>query len=287
MDASYFLFGLAAGVLLTVPLAIWWNRRTARSIRYLEQQARSNERLAELGTLTGGLAHEIKNPLSTVGLNVQLIQEDLLELTEHEQVSDTMSEQLGRIHRRFDTLTRETHRLREILEDFLRFAGRMELDLLPADINNVIEEVADFFEAQAQTAGISMRRELASNAGQAMLDTTLFKQALLNLLINAVQAMSDAREKNKLHGGARDLIIRSMRQRLLGKDWLLIHVIDTGPGMDSTTREKIFQPYYSTKRGGTGLGLPTTRRIIEEHRGSIEVHSEPGKGTDFIIQLPG
>ncbi|MEX0655167.1 MAG: ATP-binding protein [Phycisphaeraceae bacterium] len=283
---TFFLIGLGLGTLLALPLAIFWGRRTARRVRQLEQRARGAERLAELGTLAGGLAHEIKNPLSTVGLNIQLLQEDLAEIAEQAAPGALPEDRLGRVQRRFGSLQRETHRLRDILEDFLRFAGRVELDLQPTDVNALIDELADFFEPQARAAGIHLRTQLTASPAVAPADASLLKQALLNLLINAVQAMSEAREKNKPHGGASELIIRTTRRRPLDRDEVHIHIIDTGPGMSEAVVAKVFQPYFSTKRGGTGLGLPTTRRIIEEHGGHIDAHAVPGQGTDFTVVLP-
>ncbi|QNN24497.1 two-component sensor histidine kinase [Planctomycetales bacterium ZRK34] len=272
---QWFALGIGCGVLATVPLIVFASRRTARRVRKLEQRARGAERLAELGTLTGGLAHEIKNPLSTIGLNLQLLRESI---DDAELPTDLAS----RFGRRIDALTDETDRLRGILEDFLSFAGRMRLDPQPAVVNDLVEQLVDFYHAQAEASGIQLRTRLAPDAGELNLDTTLFKQALLNLLINATQAMVDARYSDKPHGGATDLILRTERTR----DGVEVHVIDTGPGIDPATIEKIFHPYFTTKKGGTGLGLPTTRRIIEEHGGSIAVHSDPGQGTDFTLHLP-
>jgi signal transduction histidine kinase len=279
-----FWIGLSLGILLTVPLALWAARRTERRVRRLERRAQAAERLAELGTLTGGLAHEIKNPLSTVNLNVQLLQEDLREVMHEFPTGSPMQERLARTQRRIDSLTREVQRLRDILEDFLRFAGRLKLDLHPTDVNAVITELVDFFAPQAQAAKVNLRTQLASPA-EAPADAALLKQALLNLLINGVQAMDECRGKDVPHGGCNELIIRTERRKNLGQEEVLIHVIDTGPGIAAEKIEKIFQPYFTTKKGGTGLGLPTARRIIEEHGGSISVHSEPGRGTDFCITL--
>jgi len=119
----------------------------------------------------------------------------------------------------------------------------------------------------------------------ALLDPPHLKQALLNLLINATQAM----ERNPGANGEprpRELMIRTRpAQAPEGPAWE-IHVIDTGPGIPPDARDRIFTPYFTTKSGGSGLGLPTTRRLIEEHGGHIDVHSEPGQGTDFTIRLP-
>ncbi len=279
----WFFLGVAAGVLLTVPLAAVVAKRTERRVRRLEQRARRAERLAELGTMTGGLAHEIKNPLSTIGLNLQLVQEDLGDLLHESQAGPLPADRIHRLQRRFESLAREVQRLREILEDFLRFAGRMRLDRADVDLNQLLDELVDFFEPQAQEAGVKIRTQPMPSPLIISADGSLLKQALLNLLINATQAMKSAREKpNTPHGGANELIVRLDRRG----DEALIHVIDTGPGIDSATVGKVFQPYFSSKPGGTGLGLPTTRRIVEEHGGTIQVHTELGRGTDFTITLP-
>ncbi|MEO0588527.1 MAG: histidine kinase dimerization/phospho-acceptor domain-containing protein, partial [Planctomycetota bacterium] len=187
-----FWVGLAVGSLLAVPAAWWWGRRIEHRVRDAEARARAAERLAEIGTMTSGLAHEIKNPLSTLGLNAQLLEEDLDDIAAAVENPDAR-DRLARSHRRFETLRRELARLREILEDFLRFAGRIKLDRRPARLNTVVEELIDFFEPQAQADGIRLQTQLDADPDDADLDATLLKQALLNLMINAVQAMADAR----------------------------------------------------------------------------------------------
>ena len=279
--------GFAVGVLCTVPIIAWASRRTERRVRRLEQRARAAERLAELGTLTGGLAHEIKNPLSTIGLNIQLLEEDLETLRGRLPDDASAREEFGRLHRRFQSLSREAQRLRDILDDFLRFAGRIRLDLQPHDLNALLDELADFFQPQASAAGVQLRTQFAAHPAEAHVDQNLIKQAVLNLMINAAQIMTETREKGKPNGGCDELILRTERYHCpSGRVELHIHVIDTGPGIDEQTRAKVFQPYFSTRKGGTGLGLPTTRRIVEEHGGTISVHAEPGRGSDFVIALP-
>jgi signal transduction histidine kinase len=285
---SQFLIGLGLGVLLAAVLAAVAWRRHRHRLLLLERRAQAAERLAELGTMTGGLAHEIKNPLSTVNLNIQLLQEDLREVAGNLPPDDPNLEQLTRTQRRIDSLSRETQRVRDILEDFLRFAGRIRLDVQPADVNTLVDELADFFEPQAQAANIRVRTQFDAHPAIAPIDAALVKQAVLNLLINAVQAMSEARVANPPvpHGGCAELIIRTSTRQKFGHNEVVIHVIDTGPGIANDRIAKIWQPYFSSKKNGTGLGLPTTRRIIQEHGGSIDVHSEPGRGTDFAINLP-
>jgi signal transduction histidine kinase len=281
----WLLEGLILGIALMLPLAWWWTRRNERRVRALEARARSAERLAELGTLTGGLAHEIKNPLSTLGLNVQLLQEDLHELTDSLPGNGEVAEKTGRLDRRLGALARETQRLRDILEDFLRFAGRVQLEKQPTDVNELLSEVADFFAPQAEAARVHLRSRLADGLPSVFVDASLLKQAILNLMINATQAMQKAREKQQPHGGADELILSTARRRADGQA-VEVRVMDTGPGMSAEVKEKVFQPYFSTRRGGTGLGLPIARRIVDEHGGNLSVHSEPGRGTEFILTLP-
>jgi signal transduction histidine kinase len=270
----WFIVGLIAGVALTGPFIYLATRRTERRVRRLEQRARSAERLAELGTMTGGLAHEIKNPLSTIGLNLQLLRET---------VDDAKLDELhaGRLQRRIDALSGEVEHLRAILEDFLQFAGRIELDRQPVDLNDLVHQLVDFYAPQAEQSGVQVRTELADALPTLHADPQLLKQAMLNLLMNATQAMVQARYGEQPHGGSTDLIVRTRR----AGETVELHVIDTGPGIDEATMRKIFQPYFSTKRGGTGLGLPTTRRIVEEHGGELQVYSDSGQGTDFVVRL--
>ncbi|HBS28840.1 MAG TPA: hypothetical protein DEB06_05190 [Phycisphaerales bacterium] len=118
-----------------------------------------------------------------------------------------------------------------------------------------------------------------------MLDAPQFKQAVLNLMLNATQAMEPLRASDPAR--PRELILRTRRGPADdGMPTWRLHVIDTGPGIPPETAAKLFTPYFTTKAGGTGLGLPTTRRLVEEHGGRIEVHSEPGKGSDFTITVP-
>jgi len=275
--------GLAAGALIAGVLASWVLRRHVRKVRAAERRARSAERLAELGSMTGGLAHEIKNPLSTIGLNAQLLGESIDELEIDADVK-------GRIGRRIGSLRREVERLRGILTDFLEYAGDVRLDMRSADLNALVEELVDFFLPQAEKQGVRLRADLAPGPLLVAMDTRAVKQAVLNLMLNAAQAMSaGGGEVNvaKAATAPKELILKTTRAADAEKRLTaVLHVIDTGPGMTAEVRERIFQPYFTTKSGGTGLGLPTARRLIEAHQGHIDLHSEPGRGTDFVITLP-
>jgi signal transduction histidine kinase len=130
-----------------------------------------------------------------------------------------------------------------------------------------------------------MRIDLAPEPLIAEIDGPRLKQAVLNLMLNAVQAMSGMGEQ--AGQSAKELILRTSRHvDAEGRPMALIQVIDTGPGISQEAKAKIFQPYFTTKAGGTGLGLPTSRRIIEAHHGRLDLVSEPGRGTDFQIRVP-
>jgi signal transduction histidine kinase len=246
---SGMLVGGAFVLLIAAGVAGWAYRRFV----LLERRARHAERLAELGTLTGGLAHEIKNPLSTVQLNLQLLEEDL----RAEAGGPT------RVLNRLATVRNETARLRETLDDFLRYAGRLELDRKPTELNGLLEELVDFFTPQAQVQRVQLRLKKSTEPVVAAVDPRLVKQAVLNLMLNACQAMPQ--------GG--ELMLSVSRN---GSDDALIDVIDTGPGVTPDVAGRIFTAYYSTKKGGTGLGLPMSKRIAQEHGGDLSVKSEPG-----------
>jgi signal transduction histidine kinase len=149
----------------------------------------------------------------------------------------------------------------------------MELLRKPVEVNNLLEELVDFYTPQAQLQRTALRLHRSNEPLVVSIDERLLKQAILNLLINAQQAMPEA-------GG--EIILSAGEE---GEE-AVIHVIDTGRGMDQATVARIFDAYYSTKRAGTGLGLAISQRIVQEHGGHIRVTSEPGKGSDFTIVLP-
>jgi signal transduction histidine kinase len=271
---AWVLISFAGGVLAAAGAAWGLTRRHLRQVRDAERRARTAERMAEIGAMTGGLAHEIKNPLSTIGLNAQLLEEGVGDLA-------IDAEARGRLSRRIAALRREVERLKGILTDFLQYAGQVRVEPRPGDLNLVVDELVDFFLPQAEKNGVRVRTELARGPVMAQIDVAHAKQAVLNLMLNAVQAMS----ADGGRGG--ELILRTVRETDKSKrDWACLHVIDTGPGMDAATAGRIFQPYFTTKSGGTGLGLPTARRLIDAHEGKISVHTEPGRGTDFCVCFP-
>jgi two-component system sensor histidine kinase HydH len=222
-----------------------------------------NEPYAELAELAGGFIHEIKNHLSTLGLNLQLLAEDF------------QQPQNLRERRAFDRVSRlqgECQRLVDVANDFLRFARVKDLELTPGNLVAVVEELVDFFTPMARQSGIDIKCYLPADLPPAPLNKDLFRQALLNLMLNAQQAMPD--------GG--QITIQAERD----PHGVCLSIIDTGKGMTPETVSKAFRPFFSTKPGGTGLGLATTRRIVEAHGGTIAIQSEVGRGTKVSIRLP-
>lgn len=222
------------------------------------------DQYTEIAKLAGGLAHEIKNPLSTIRLNMDLLAEDFSSDAEHP------------LHRRalvkVQRVQRECQRLQELLDDFLNFAKIRRFNLQPSSLNQQVKDVLDFFRPKAQQSRIEIIEFLAADLPMVLLDREAFRGGLLNLVLNAQQAMPD--------GG--QLVVRTSATA----DGVALDLIDTGYGMDDSTRAKVFDAFFSTKKSGSGLGLPTTRKIIEGHGGQIRVQSEPGKGTQFTIKLP-
>jgi len=253
-----FILGLAAGL-----VAAWAaSRYLYQRLLAAREQARKAERLAELGTLTGGLAHEIKNPLSTIQLNLGLVAEDLVPGQPASQ----------RVVNRMATITREAARLRTILDDFLRYAGQIHLQPEPTDLNDLLGDLVDFLSPQAQIARIQLRQEPAPEPVTADIDPRLIKQAVLNLMLNAMQLMP----------GGGELIVGAHRE----DDNAVLVITDTGPGISAEDQQHVFEAYFSKRKGGTGLGLALTRRIAREHGGDVRLVSEPGKGSSFSIVLP-
>ena len=220
-------------------------------------------RSTELAALAGGLAHEIKNPLSTIGLNLELLAEDL------EPVETPRDH---RMLRKVRNVQRECERLGEILDAFLRFAKAGEPELETCDLNDVVREFLDFSRPTATAAGIDVSPHLAADLPPVRLDRQLMRQVLLNLALNAQQAMPQ--------GGLLEIQTGCSAGRVE------LRVIDSGCGMDCETMSRMWQAFFSRKANGSGLGLPTVRRIIEAHAGTITCDSAVGQGTRFTITLP-
>jgi len=229
----------------------------------------------ELGRLLGVIAHEIKNPLSTIKVNLRLIDEQL-----QQGDSSDVQQRLERARRKLAIIEKEAGRLEQILDSFLRYADGTKPCLSPVDINSIVSDMVDFFLPQATSHSITMRQCLHKEPLICPVDAGTLKQALLNLFINSQQAISS--------GG--ELMVRTARagQYACGElvESAQIQISDTGKGIPPERLTHIFEPYQSSRPDGAGLGLATVKKIIESHNGTIAVVSEQGKGTAFTISLP-
>jgi signal transduction histidine kinase len=222
--------------------------------------------VAHMAELAGGLAHELRNPLSTMMINLKLLGEDLQDRTiEHEAAR-------RRSLIRVDTLRREAERLQALFDDFLRLAGPFRLQLSVVNLGAIVAELADFFLPQAESHGLELGVSVPVEAVYCSADENLMRQALLNLLINAQQSTTA--------GGTISLDCRRD-----GGD-LLISVADTGHGISLENQARLFRPFFSTRPNGTGLGLPIVLRIVLEHGGDLSFTSTVGQGTTFYMRLP-
>jgi signal transduction histidine kinase len=234
----------------------------------------SPQGLAFLGAVAGGLVHEIRNPLSTINVTLQLLQEDWQEHGEDSRAQRTI--------RRLKSLRGEVIRLEGILDDFLRYAGIRRLHLGKADINRIVGDVTAFILPECARARVDLAFYPDQQIPLVVVDERLLKQALLNLLLNAIQAMEGHGEVEGAQARPHQLIIRTRVE----SDAVRIDVIDNGPGIPSELQDRVWEVYFSRRRGGSGLGLPTARRIVEEHGGQLSFETEVGKGSDFILRLP-
>jgi signal transduction histidine kinase len=231
--------------------------------------------LEELSKLTGELAHEIKNPLSTIKINLKLAAEELEgpHLPESGKIDTEIDNQrFKRALRKIAIIQKETDRLERILDSFLRYVSKPELQLASVNINDLLSDMVDFYSPQTYSHSITIRQGLSGEPLICKVDAGMLKQVVLNLFINAQQAMNS--------GG--ELMIRTSRQ----KDNAVIQISDTGKGIAADKLPDLFKPYCSFRPSGTGLGLATAKRIVEAHNGTINVDSEQGKGTLFTIKLP-
>jgi len=223
-----------------------------------------SHRLESMRTMAAGLAHEVRNPLSTMQINLQLMVEDVGE-------PKTPVEQ--RTLKRARLLLGEVKRLDAIVGDFLKLVRGYELHPEIVDIELLITDLLRFVEPENGRLGIETRFSPDPAARLVLADRSLLRTALMNLVVNAQQAMA---------GRGGELLVETRGR----ESEVEIDVTDTGAGIAPELQAKVFQPWFSTKQGGTGLGLPVTRRIVEEQGGELRLQSEPGRGTRFTATVP-
>jgi len=226
--------------------------------RMRQKHLRDSESLAAMGRAMSGVAHDMKGPLVVIGGYSQLVQKDFQK--EHPS------------YQKLDVVCRQVQRLENLTRDMLDFARPLELRLSEEDINTVVSGALSTVELEARKKGVRFRLELSGNMPPARIDSMRMERVLINLLMNAVQASPEGET----------VTVETLRH---GRN-LVIDIIDCGCGIESGEREKIFEPFYTTKKEGTGLGLAIAGKIVEAHGGSIKIVDNHARGATFRIVLP-
>jgi two-component system sensor histidine kinase HydH len=236
--------------------------RDLREIKQLEEKVRRSEKLAAIGKLAAGVAHEIRNPLSSIRGFAQYLRNALKDKPREKEYAETIVSEVDRINR--------------VVTDLLTFARPMEADLAPADVTELVERTVRLVQADARSRGIGIQKNL-SDLSIIPLDANQMTQALLNLLLNSLQAVSFG--GNIEVGAELDPSVSRLN----------IWVEDDGPGIPADQREKIFDPFFTTREKGTGLGLAIVHKIVENHGGETNLQSPPpgkARGCRFTISIP-
>lgn len=232
----------------------------------LEQRVRSAEKLAALHTLSAGVAHELRNPLSAVDLNLQLLEDDL---RDNNQLTTTTAQYVK-------VLNAESRRLTAILDNFMKFARPGSVQFHECDVKGVIAHIVSLLQHEADERHVRLQTTIADEIPTIVGDETQISQALLNVVVNAFQAMPG--------GGVTEITAAPLHMG--DKAWVDIIVRDSGMGIKSEDVSRLFEPFFTTKVNGSGLGLAIAYRIIQDHGGEIQVSSTPGSGTSVVIKLP-
>jgi signal transduction histidine kinase len=228
----------------------------------MEQRLAQSQRLAALGNLVAGVAHEIGNPLNGIKLTIS----HLKDMFSQHELDDSS------FNRYVDTIAHEINRLDGIVKEFLTLAKERELSLVPCKVGRLLEDTVHLVEKEAQRKGLRINCDIPPVMTDALVDPQLLKGAILNILINAMEASAEA--------GSIDVRMAECDGRFI------VTVADEGEGISSHIIERVFDPYFSTKSSGTGLGLSLTKTIIEKHGGEISLESQEGCGTTVTIGIP-
>lgn len=242
-----------------------------RAVEEREQARVRHERLAAVGKMAAMIVHEVRNPLSAIGLNTELLEEELSELSELPDAVE--ASELCR------AITTEVDRLTAITEQYLQVARLPKPKLQTQQLNPLVSALAEFQREQMALRGVTLTLQLADQLTPVQIDETQMRQAVLNLLRNATEATLEA--------GGGEVALSSHQRTTESGSVVELCVRDQGPGIAEELAGKLFEPFFSTKDGGTGLGLALTHQIIREHGGDLHVDSEPGHGATFTISLPG
>jgi two-component system NtrC family sensor kinase len=235
----------------------------SEELRNREEQIIQSKKLASLGVLTAGVAHELTNPVNNISMTAQTYLELYDKLSRDDRIGF------------MGIIEEETDRIKDIIKNLLDFSKPKEANLMAADINSVIQKTLKLVQNMLNVSNVDMKLNLAAGLPQVFVDEPQIQQVLVNLIVNAIQAMSP--------GGKLSVITRAVTE----KGFIEIDVKDTGKGIPSEFLPHIFDPFFSTKGvGGTGLGLSVSYGIIKNHLGNIRVESKEGVGTTFTIELP-
>jgi signal transduction histidine kinase len=239
----------------------------AAAIDEREQRLIRSERMSMAGEIASHITHEIRNPLSSISLNTELLEEEL-----------EGDEGIEESRKLCASIRREVDRLTDITEEYLAFGRLPRPHLKPEDINEILLDLLSFVSTELRGKGIELVQELAPRLPAVEADDNQLRRAFGNLLRNSGEAMAT--------GGALRVTTRAVDGADGAQGMVEATIADTGVGISKENLAKLFEPFFSTKEAGTGLGLPLTQKIIQEHGGTIEVDSEPGKGTRFVVRLP-
>ncbi len=239
----------------------------------MERQMRTAERLSSLGTLAAAMAHEIRNPLEAMNLNLALLERNLASPVPQVRGSEKTGKYLK-------ILESEISRLGSIVENFLSFARPSDAPTGELRVDSLLRQIVDLLANQAKSRNVKL--DLSSEDNLTVVGVEdLLKQAFLNLMINSLEAMPG--------GGSLGVRAEAVRQQATdGKaaDLVVVSIRDTGVGVPPEQLARLFDPYFTTRPKGTGLGLTIVHRVIDEHHGRIRVASVPGEGTTFTVELP-
>ncbi len=239
--------------------------------RAREARLRRAESLASLTTLAAGVAHEIKNPLGSIGIHIQLLQKALKGAGDGDDFDRDRFDR-ARMESYIDVVNEEVDRLNRIVVDFLFAVRPIDVHLEEHCLNEVVHELLEFVKYELEEADIELIAELDAGIDNIELDVKYLKQALMNMVKNAIAAMPN--------GG----VLRVLTSQK-GDD-VVLRISDNGIGMSDEIMSKIFEPYFTTKDFGSGIGLTLVYKVIKEHNGEIAVISQEGKGTTFTISFP-
>jgi signal transduction histidine kinase len=243
--------GTPIGALLTL--------RDAESVRRIEDEIEMSRRLSASGRLTRGVAHEVKNPINAIVLHLQLLQNKLQKIDPDTQ-------------RHVDIIGSEIHRLDRVVQILVDFTRPRDLHLEETDLRRLLEDVAALAAPDAAQHGVILKRQFPPTPLKVKVDADFMKQAILNVVLNGVQAMP--------RGGV--LTISARRQ----EEAVVTEIHDQGSGIPPEVQDKVFELYFTTKAGGSGIGLAQTYQILQWHYGSVDFESVPGQGTTFRLRLP-